>query len=84
MELFVDNKLSEVASNPRVPTSSKGTSRSTASGSEYAHQEVRRHRAAGGDRRTRRRASPTPCASSELDFEANLAVVRQCVKYKQR
>ena len=48
------------------------------------HQEVRRGAAARRDRDAGRPTSREPLRVFELDFEANLPIVRDCVKYGKR
>ncbi len=48
------------------------------------HQEMRRRAAARRDRHTRRTYVRDPLAVFELDFEENLRVVQQCVRYGKR
>ena len=78
-----DHKLERPARRPTASTSSKATSRSTGSGSSTTSRSATRS--------CRWWPSPTPRSTCthplrvfELDFEANLDVVRQCVKYRKR
>ena len=48
------------------------------------HQEVRRGAAAGRDRDAGHLRASDPLRVFELDFEANLPIVRACVKYGKR